>query len=85
MRTVTTDKGEVTYDDDMRIGALRGLFSSAKSGDIDVLVKSLSGIVFEWYLDSDPQDDSNWDELRMSEFQAITTAILTDLGGLGEA
>lgn len=85
MRTVTTDKGEITYDDDMRIGALRGLFSSAKSGDLDVLVESLSGIVDEWYRDSDPQDDSEWNDLRLSEFQAITTAILEDLGGLGEA
>lgn len=85
MRTVNTDKGDITYDDDMHVGSLRGLFSSAKSGDIDVLIESLAGIVTEWYHDGDPQDSEAWDGLRLSEFQAITSAIMTDLGGLGEA
>lgn len=85
MRTVTTDKGEITYDDDMRVGALRGLFSSAKSGDLDALIDSLSDIVAEWHYEGDPQDAEQWDQLRLSEFQEITSAIMTDLGGLGEA
>jgi hypothetical protein len=85
MRTVKTDKGEITYDDDMPVGILRGLFSSAQSGDIDLLIKALSGIVKEWYHDGDPTDDKEWDSLKLSEFQYITSTVMSDLGGLGEA
>lgn len=85
MRTVKTDKGEVTYDDDMKIGALRGFFASVNSGDFEALISSLSSIVHEWEYDGDPQDEAAWDELRLSDFQAITSGIMADLGGLGEA
>lgn len=85
MRTVQAEKGEITYDDDMHVGSLRGLFSAAKSGDIDLLIESLSDIVTGWYHDGDPQEPEAWDDLRLSEFQAITSAIMEDLGGLGEA
>lgn len=85
MRTVDTDKGEVTYDDDMRIGSLRGLFDSVDSGDLGDLIEALSGIVHEWEFDGDPQDEDSWDQLRLSDFQAITSGIMKDLGGLGEA
>jgi hypothetical protein len=84
VRSIQIEKGEVEYDSDMPIGALRQLFGAAQSGDLGELIGGLSAFVVSWPFTGKPSDPNSWDKLRRSEFADITQAILKDLGDLGE-
>lgn len=76
--------GPLKYDADMPIGALRGLMSGSKEQDLGGMLNALSAFVIEWPFKGDPNDPASWDLLRRSEFTAVTTVLVEDLGALGE-
>lgn len=86
VRTVKVEgHGDATYDSDMPMGALRGLLGSASGGSLDGLIVSLSQIVKSWPFEGDPADAEDWDAVKRTEFNALVTAVVEDLGSLGEA
>ena len=85
LRKVELDGGVMTYDADMRMGDLRKLLASGQSGDLEAIVDAFTGIIHSWPYKGDPQDAEAWDDLRRSEFMALTEAMMEDLQLLGEA
>ncbi len=86
IRTVEVGEfGEATYDSDMPIGALRGLLSAASESDFGLLIKSLSLFVESWPFEGDPTSVEDWDLLKRTQFNDLVTAVVEDLGSLGEA
>lgn len=86
IRTVEVEEhGEATYDSDMPMGALRGLLGAASDGSLDGLIGSLSLIVKSWPFEGDPAKEGDWDLVKRTEFNALVTAVVEDLGTLGEA
>lgn len=85
IRTVDSEFGSLEYDSDMPMGVLKGLLGAANSGDLDTLMENFSKFITKWPFKNDPTDAKSWDLLRRSEFNAVITAIMEDLGKLGEA
>lgn len=83
-RKVTTDKGEFEYDPDMPIGALKGLLGGATDNDLDSIIRNLAKFVIAWPFEGDPADPEAWDNLKRTEFNAVVTGVMADLGKLGE-
>ena len=81
---VTIEAGEVSYESDMPIGALKSVLKAAGTGDLDGIIKGLSEFVLTWPFDSDPADPAAWDALRRSEFTAIIAGIMEGLGTEGK-
>lgn len=84
-RKVNIEAGVVKYDSDMPMGALRGLLAAANEGDLGALMDSMGKFVVEWPFAGDPSDPEAWDALRRSEFNALTEAVMQDLGDSGKA
>lgn len=84
IRTVTTKSGEFKYDSDMPIGALKALLSAASESDITKVIEALALFITEWPFEGDPANPEAWDAIRRSEFNALVTGIMEDLGKLGE-
>ena len=84
IRTVTTDKGDFKYDSDMPIGALKSLLSGASESDMNKVVAALALFITEWPFEGDPSKVEDWDAVRRSEFNALVTGVMEDLGKLGE-
>lgn len=83
IRTIDTDKGEVSYDSDMPMRALEGIMGAANTGNLTALMEGLSEFVTAWPYDSDPAELESWRDLKRSEFNAVTTAVVQDIGDLG--
>lgn len=84
LRTVKTDKGDIVYDSDMPVRALKGLFGGANNSDIDAIILALSAFVKEWPFGGSPTNPEDWDNLRRTEFNLVVRGIMEDLGALGE-
>lgn len=85
IRTVeVAGHGEATYDSDMPMGALRGLLGAAGEGSLDGLIESLCLIVKTWPFEGDPAKVEDWDVIKRTQFNALVTAVVEDLGALGE-
>lgn len=86
LRTVqVAEKGSATYDPDMPMGTLRGLLKAGGTGDLEGMIESLAGIIKSWPFKGSPSNPEDWDMLRRSEFMALTSAVVEDMGTLGEA
>lgn len=83
IRTVETDFGEVTYDSDMPMSALEGIMGAADSGNLTGLMDALAEFVEGWPFEGDPSETDSWRKLKRSQFNAITTAVVKDIGELG--
>lgn len=83
IRRVETEKGEIAYDSDMPMRSLESIMAAANSGDLASLMGGLAVFVKEWPFEGDPGDIEAWRDLRRSEFNAVTTAVIKDIGDLG--
>jgi len=83
IRTVETEKGDVKYDSDMPMRALENIMGAADSGNLTALMEGLAEFVQAWPFEGDPDDLEAWRDLKRSEFNAITTAVVGDIGELG--
>jgi len=83
LRTVETKDGEVVYDSDMPIKALKSVMGAGKTGDLDGIIEGFRVFVSVWPYKGDPTDAEAWDDLKRSQFNAIVTAVMEDLGELG--
>lgn len=84
-RTVNIEgKGAIVYDSDMPMKALEGLMTGAAESSIGEMVEGLSQFVESWPFEGDPSDPDAWLELRRTEYNAAVTAVVEDLGQLGE-
>jgi len=85
IRTVNIEgHGPVEYDSDMPMRAIRGLMSGANDGDFAEMITGLASFVISWPFEGSPADEEAWDDLRRSEFNDTVTAVVEDLGSLGE-
>lgn len=84
VRTVKTEKGDIKYDGDMPVKALKGLFGAATDSNIDGIIEALSAFVIDWPFEGEPSDPKAWDDLRRTEFNAVVKGVMEDLGSLGE-
>jgi hypothetical protein len=82
---VTYEDGDLTYDADMPMGAMRKLFGAANSGDLGEMFEAYSKIVHTWPYEGDPKRADAWDGLKRSEFAKLNAAIMGSLSDLGEA
>lgn len=82
---VEFDGGNVSYDSDMPIGALRKIVRASSKGDFDALIAGLTGFVTSWSFPGTPSDESAWDSLKRSQFNAVVTAVTGNLAAQGEA
>jgi hypothetical protein len=82
---VTYADGDLTYDSDMPMGALRLLFKAANSGDLTEMFGAYKDIVVTWPYEGDPTEIEAWDALRRSEFMRLNEALMQSLSDLGEA
>lgn len=85
MRSVKALDKNVVYDPDMPMGVIKNLTKAGQESDIGSMMEGLRQLVNEWDFDGDPKDMASWDALRRSEFLAITSAVMEDMGKLGEA
>lgn len=83
IRTFKTPTGEVKYDSDMPMGVLKALMKAGTTGDLGGMQESLTELVTEWCYDGDPTEVEAWDNLRRTQFQALTEAMMEDLASLG--
>ena len=83
LRTVETKDGEIVYDSDMPIKSLKSVMGAGKSGDLNDIINGFKDFIVSWPYNGDPTDPEVWDELRRSEFNAIVTSVMEDLGDLG--
>jgi hypothetical protein len=82
IRTVPTEKGDIQYNSDMPVRALKGLLGS--SGDMDGIISNLAVFVTAWPFEGEPSDPEAWEDLARSEFNTTVKAVMEDLGKLGE-
>ena len=75
--------GSASYESDMPMKHLNKIMSSARDSDLEGLQEGLAAFTLSWPFDGDATDAADWGELKRSEFNALSTAILTDLGSLG--
>ncbi len=85
LTSVTYADGDLTYDSDMPMGALRLLFKAANSGDLTQMFDAYKDIVVTWPYEGDPKEMDGWDALRRSQFMRLNEALMESLGDLGEA
>ena len=84
IRQITVeDHGKATYESDMPMKHLNKIMSSAKDSDLEGLQEGLASFTISWPFDGDASDPADWGELKRSEFNALSKAILEDLGSLG--
>ncbi len=83
MKTLTTTVGDIKYEEDMPMGALRRIMAAAETGNLDLMIEGYAKFVAEWPFAGDPSDAESWDDLKRSEFNAITSEIVADLATLG--
>lgn len=83
LRKVETDHGDIEYDSDMPMYALENIMGAADSGNITGLMEGLAAFVTAWPFDGDSADIEAWRKLKRSEFNAVTTAVVKDIGDLG--
>lgn len=83
IRKVKTKAGEVAYDSDMPMRSLEAILSAAQTGDLKSLMQGLAEFVTEWPFEGDPSDIEAWRDLRRSEFNSVTSAVIEDIGELG--
>ena len=81
---VDYDDGSLTYDSDMSMGALRRLFASSNSGDLEMMMTAYTKIVVTWPYGGDPKELEAWDDLKRSQFMKVNEAIMESLSELGE-
>ena len=85
IRTVNIEgKGAIEYDSDMPMKALEGLMTGANESSIHDMIEGLAVFVISWPFEGDPSDPEAWGELRRTEYNAAVTAVVEDLGQLGE-
>lgn len=83
MKTLESTVGDIDYEEDMPMGALRRIMAAANSGDLELMIEGYSKFVSAWPFAGDPSDPEAWDDLKRSEFNAITSEIVADLASLG--
>ena len=86
VRTITVeDFGEASYESDMPMKHLNKIMGAARDSDLEALQEGLAAFTVSWPFDScgEASDPVAWGELKRSEFNALSKAILTDLGSLG--
>ena len=83
IRRVKTDAGDIAYDSDMPMRALEAMMSAGDTGNLVGLMEGLSAFVVEWPFEGDPSDIEAWRNLRRSQFNDVTTAVVKDIGDLG--
>jgi len=81
---VDLEDGALTYDSDMSMGALRRLFKSSNSGDLEMMMEAYTKIVHTWPYEGDPTELEAWDDLKRSQFMKINEGIMESLSELGE-
>jgi predicted RNA polymerase sigma factor len=84
LRTITLPKGDVVYDSDMPMGALRGINRGAADGNLDDVVKALATFIVSWPFKGEPTDPDAWDLLRRSEFSNLIKSVMEDINEAGE-
>ena len=84
IRQLRIGEHTVDYDADMPIGVLEDLEDAAsEGGGLKQVREGLSAFVTAWTYGGEPSNPDAWRNLRRSQFQAITEAILADLTELG--
>lgn len=83
IREVKTEAGQVAYDSDMPMRSLEAILTAAQTGDLAALMGGLSEFVTEWPFGGDPSDIEAWRDLRRSQFNQVTQAVIEDIGELG--
>jgi hypothetical protein len=77
--------GELAYDADMPMGAMRKLFGAANTGDLLEMFEAYSKIIYSWPYEGDPKNVDAWDALKRTEFARLNEAVMGSLADLGEA
>ena len=83
IREVEIDQGSVSYESDMTMGALADLMDAGNEGDITALSAAMAGFITAWPFTGKPSDKKAWRGLKRSEFNALTQAVMKDLGEQG--
>lgn len=83
IRRVDIEAGQVAYDSDMPMHALEAIMAASDSGNLTGLMEGLSEFVTEWPFEGDPSELDAWRNLRRTQFNAVTSAVVTDIGELG--
>lgn len=83
IRTVEIEQGSVSYESDMTMGALADLMDAGNEGDITGLSAAMAGFVTAWPFKGKPTDAKAWRNIKRSEFNALTQAVMQDLGEQG--
>lgn len=84
LRTVKALDKEVTYDPDMPMGVIRNLMKAGQDSNIEHMIDGMRQLVVTWDFDGDPSKMESWDALRRSQFMAVISAVMEDMGKLGE-
>ena len=86
IQTVTLEAGEATYESDMPMKHLNRIMRAAREDNLDELIEGLAAFTISWPYDEaagDCSDPEAWGELKRTQFNELTKAILADLGALG--
>jgi hypothetical protein len=86
IQTVSLAKGEATYESDMPMKHLNRIMRAAREDNLDELIEGLAAFTISWPYNSaagEPGDPEAWGELKRTQFNELTKAILADLGALG--
>jgi hypothetical protein len=84
VRQITVeDHGQASYESDMPMKHLNKIMNAAKDSDLEGLQQGLASFTLSWPFDGDATEAADWGELKRSEFNALSKAILEDLGNLG--
>jgi hypothetical protein len=83
IQTVKLKKGEATYESDMPMKHLNQIMRAARENDLEELQAGLAAFTLSWPYDGDSDDPEAWGDLKRTQFNELTKAILEDLGALG--
>lgn len=83
IQTIKVKAGEASYESDMPMKHLNKIMRAARESDLEELQAGLAAFTVSWPYDGEPSDPEAWGELKRTQFNEITKAILEDLGQLG--
>ena len=83
--TLSVKAGEVVFDSNTKMGALRRIIKAANTGDLDTLMEGFSRVIISWPYAGDPTDIDAWDELGREEFNELVQGVTGAFATAGEA